>query len=79
MIKIPEINLNPAIPFAGTVVKMTQELAMIDDKPGLLTQYYVKKVSTILLPGETYTIEDKFYKFSYTAEGELWTVVIMET
>ena len=80
MIQIPYCDLNPLfIPFKGSIIKMSLELCKIDNKPGLLTIYYVKDADTVLTSGESYKIEDALYKFSHDKDNELWTVTITQT
>ena len=78
-IQLPYCDFNPSMPFAGNIIKMSTELAKIDEKPGLLTTYIVKNVITTLLPGETFSVDTTNYKFSYQAEDEVWIVIITQT
>lgn len=80
MIQIPFCDLNAiSIPFKGNIIKMSLELCKINEKPGILTIYYVKGADTVLIPGESYKIEDALYKFDYDKEVDLWTVTITQT
>lgn len=80
MIQIPYCDLNPiSIPFKGDIIKMSLELCKINDKPGLLTIYYIKNADTVLIPGESYKIEDANYKFDYEKEELLWIITITQT
>lgn len=77
-IELPYCNFNPSMPFQGNIVEMSTKIAKVDDKPGLITTYFVKNVQTTLLPGETFVADTTNYKFSYKADEELWVVEIVQ-
>jgi len=76
--ELPFVNLNPVIPFAGTVVEMTTKVIKLSATThGLTTKYIVENVKHSLTPGESFNIEGISYTFADLNNGT-WSVVIEE-